>query len=36
MRASYDAGHFFALAPVESSTEWKKSKTVKVHDADLR
>jgi uncharacterized protein DUF4390 len=36
MRAAYDAGHFFALAPVESSTEWKKSKTVKVHDADLR
>jgi hypothetical protein len=36
MRASYDAGHFFALAPVDSTTEWKKSKTVKVHDADLR
>jgi len=36
MRASYDAGHFFALAPVNSSTEWKKSKTVKVHDADLK
>lgn len=36
MRASYDAGHFFALAPVDSSTEWKKSKTVKVHDADLK
>ena len=36
MRASYDAGRFFALAPVDSSTEWKKSKTFKVHDADLR
>jgi len=36
MRASYDAGRFFALAPVNSSTEWKKSKTFKVHDADLR
>ncbi len=36
MRASYDAGRFFALAPVESSTEWKKSKTFKIHDADLR
>jgi hypothetical protein len=36
MRASYDAGHFFALAPVDSTTDWKKSKTVKVHDADLR
>ncbi|MGH9442932.1 MAG: DUF4390 domain-containing protein [Thermoanaerobaculia bacterium] len=36
MRASYDAGRFFALAPVDSSTEWKKSKTFKIHDADLR
>ena len=36
MRASYDAGRFFALAPVDSTTEWKKSKTFKIHDADLR
>lgn len=36
MRASYDAGRFFALAPVDSSTEWKKSKTFKIHDADLK
>jgi hypothetical protein len=36
MRASYDAGRFFALAPVNSTTEWKKSKTFKIHDADLR
>ena len=28
MRASYDAGRFFALAPVDSSTEWKKSQDV--------
>lgn len=36
MRASYDAGHFFALAPVDSSTDWKKSRTFKIHNADLR
>lgn len=36
MRASYDAGNTFALAPVESSTDWKKSKTFKIHDADLK
>jgi Domain of unknown function (DUF4390) len=36
MRASYDAGRFFALAPVDSSTEWKKSKAFKIHDADLK
>jgi hypothetical protein len=36
MRASYDAGNFFALAPVDSSTDWKKSKTFKIHDKDLR
>lgn len=36
MRASYDAGHTFALAPVDSSTDWKKSKTFKIHEADLR
>src|SRR5574340_1158890 len=35
MRASYDAGHFFALAPVDSTTDWKKSRTFKIHDADL-
>jgi hypothetical protein len=36
MRASYDAGRFFALAPVNSTTEWKKSKAFKVHDIDLK
>lgn len=36
MKASYDSGHFFALAPVDSSTEWKKSRTFKIHDADLK
>ena len=36
MKASYDSGHFFALAPVDSSTEWKKSKTFKIHDVDLK
>jgi len=36
MRASYDAGNFFALAPVDASTDWKKSRTFKIHDKDLR
>jgi Domain of unknown function (DUF4390) len=36
MRASFDAGKFVALKPVEVSTDWKKSKTFKIHDADLR
>ena len=36
MRASFDRGRFVALAPVEFSTDWKKSKAFKVHDADLR
>jgi hypothetical protein len=36
MRASYDSGHFFALAPVDYTTVWKKSKTFKIHDADLK
>ncbi len=36
MRASYDAGNTFALAPVDSSTDWKKSGTFKIHEADLK
>jgi hypothetical protein len=36
MRGTYDAGNTFVLAPVDSSTDWKKSKTFKIHEADLR
>jgi hypothetical protein len=36
MKATYNTGHFVALAPVSSASDWKKSQTFKIHDADLK
>jgi hypothetical protein len=34
MRASFDAGYVFTIIPVDSRTDWKKSKRFNVHGSE--